>query len=127
MDRIFGCCGTILALLAVGAGSFGAHGLENVLTVETKYTFEVAVRYQMYHALGLFAVAWAAGHWPDNHWFNWAGWLLIAGNIIFSGSLYVLVFTQVKQWGMVTPFGGIAFLIGWLLLAIGFLRTRKAH
>ena len=122
MERVFGFIGAILAFLAVLAGSFGAHGLENSFTPKTKDIFEVAVRYQMYHALALFVAAWAIGRWPRNAWFPWAGWFLTIGVIIFSGSLYVLVFTQIKQWGMVTPFGGFAFLLGWLCLAIGILR-----
>ena len=72
-------------------------------------TYETAVRYQMYHALGLLAVAWLAQQYPSP-WLNWAGWLMLAGVLIFSGSLYLLVFTGVRWMGAITPLRGAAFL-----------------
>ncbi|MEK7341644.1 MAG: DUF423 domain-containing protein, partial [Candidatus Binatota bacterium] len=78
--------------------------------------FEVGVRYHMYHALALLAVAWASSRWPGGS-VTAAGWLFLAGTIIFSGSLYLLSLTGLRWLGAITPVGGLAFLLGWLLLA----------
>jgi uncharacterized membrane protein YgdD (TMEM256/DUF423 family) len=80
--------------------------------------FETAVRYQMYHALGLLAVAWAAAptHWPGRA-ASAAGWLFVAGTVLFSGSLYALALTGVRSLGAITPLGGLCFLAGWICLA----------
>ncbi len=118
MDRLFAALGGISAFLAVGAGAFGAHALRTRLTSELLVAFETGVRYQMYHALGLLAVAWAATRWPVRA-VRAAGWLFVAGTAVFSGSLYLLAFTGVRGWGAVTPLGGLALLAGWLALVIG--------
>ncbi len=78
-------------------------------------TFETGVRYHMFHALGLFAVAWAATRWPGGAT-TAAGWLFVAGTLIFSGSLYLLAITGVRWLGAITPLGGLCFLAGWLVL-----------
>lgn len=116
MDRVFVVLGATLAGLAVAAGAFGAHGLRARLSPEMLTIFETAVRYQMYHALGLLAVAWATTRWPGSA-APIAGWLLVAGIVVFSGSLYVLTLTGVRWLGAITPIGGVAFLAGWALLA----------
>ena len=108
--------GSILMLLAVGLGAFGAHGLRQRLTPDLLGIFETGVRYHVYHALALFAVAWVADKNPASL-ANAAGWAFTAGIIIFSGSLYVLSVTGVRWLGAVTPIGGLAFLVGWALLA----------
>jgi len=79
-------------------------------------TFETGVRYHLFHALGLLAVAWAATRWPGGSVVA-AGWLFVAGTLIFSGSLYLLAITGVRWLGAITPFGGVCFLAGWLVLA----------
>ena len=116
MDRVFVVLGAALAGLAVAAGAFGAHGLRDRLSPEMLAIFETAVRYQMYHALGLFAVAWATTRWPGSA-APIAGWLLVAGIVVFSGSLYVLTLTGIRWLGAITPIGGVAFLAGWAVLA----------
>ena len=116
MDRLFFLAGSISAFLAVALGAFAAHGLKNKLTPEMFNAFEVGVRYQMYHALALLAVAWASTRWPGSA-VNAAGWLFIAGTVIFSGSLYLLSLAGPRWLGAITPLGGAAFLLGWLLLA----------
>ncbi len=115
MDRIFFAMGAASALIAVAAGAFGAHGLEGRLTVDRLATFETAARYQMYHALALMAVAWASTRWPGALTTN-AGWLFVAGTVLFSGSLYVLSLTGIRWLGAITPLGGVAFLAGWACL-----------
>jgi uncharacterized membrane protein YgdD (TMEM256/DUF423 family) len=115
MDRFFFAAGSLLAFLAVAFGAFGAHALKSRLSSEMLDIFEVGVRYQMYHAFGLIAVAWALSRWPESN-LNAAGWAFIAGIVIFSGSLYVLSFTGIRWFGAITPIGGVAFLVGWAIL-----------
>jgi uncharacterized membrane protein YgdD (TMEM256/DUF423 family) len=116
VERTFAVLGALLACLAVGAGAFGAHGLRGRLTPELLDVFETAARYQMYHALGLLAVAWAADRWPGGATAA-AGWLFVVGIVLFSGSLYLLSLTGTRWLGAITPLGGAAFLAGWLALA----------
>lgn len=122
MDRIFFALGSLSAGIAVAAGAFGAHALRARLSVADLAIYETAARYQMYHALALIAVAWACQRWPDASLPQWAGWLFVAGTLIFAGSLYLLVFTGQRWLGAVTPLGGVAFLAGWACLAIQGLR-----
>jgi uncharacterized membrane protein YgdD (TMEM256/DUF423 family) len=117
MERVFFALGAISALIAVAAGAFGAHGLRTRLSPESLAVFETAARYQMYHALGLLAVAWSVGRWPGV-WPERAGWLFLLGTLLFSGSLYGLALTEFTWLGAITPLGGTAFLAGWLCLAL---------
>ncbi len=121
MDRLFASFGAIAAAIAVALGAFGAHALKARLSSTDLATFEVGVRYQMYHALALFVVAWVVSRWPSGS-VNAAGWLFIVGIAVFSGSLYVLVLTGQRWLGAVTPLGGLSFVVGWLMLAWGVLR-----
>jgi uncharacterized membrane protein YgdD (TMEM256/DUF423 family) len=121
MDRLFFSLGALSALIAVAAGAFGAHGLRARLTPELLAVFETGARYQMYHAVGLLAAAWAASRWPGGL-VGWAGWLFVAGTVLFSGSLYALALTGVRWLGAITPLGGVAFLAGWLCLALAARR-----
>ena len=121
MDRLFFALGALSALLAVAAGAFGAHALRARLSPDMLAVFETGARYQMYHALGLLAVAWAAGRWPGGAT-STAGWLFVAGTLIFSGSLYALVLSGQRWLGAVTPLGGVAFLAGWTCLLVAALR-----
>ena len=122
MDRLFATLGAVSALLAVAAGAFGAHALRSRLSADLLAAFETGARYQMYHALALLLVAWAATRWPGPP-VRAAGWLFVAGTVIFSGSLYVLALTGARALGAVTPVGGLAFLAGWLALTIGIWRS----
>lgn len=117
MDRTFFVLGAVISGLAVAAGAFGAHALRPVLPPEQMETFETAARYHMYHGLGLLAVAWAADRWPGSNLVRIAGWLLVTGMVLFSGSLYALAITRIRLLGMITPLGGLAFITGWALLA----------
>jgi uncharacterized membrane protein YgdD (TMEM256/DUF423 family) len=121
MERLFFTIGSLSAFLAVAAGAFGAHALKTRLSSDLLNTFEIGVRYHFYHALALFAVAWACTRWPGSAT-NAAGWLFVIGTIIFSGSLYALALSGVRWLGAITPFGGLAFLAGWLCLAWGVWR-----
>ncbi|MCH2338276.1 MAG: DUF423 domain-containing protein [Pseudomonadales bacterium] len=114
--------GSILCGLGVILGAFGAHGLRERLTPEMLVVFETGVRYHLIHGLGLLAIAWAASRWPDTY-VNIAGYLFVAGILIFSGSLYVLAITGIRWLGAITPIGGVCLIIGWGLLAVGVLRA----
>lgn len=122
MDRLFAALGAASALIAVAAGAFGAHALRARLAPDSLATFETAVRYQMYHALALLLVAWAVTRWPVPP-VRAAGWLFVAGTVLFSGSLYALALTGVRAFGPVTPLGGLCFLAGWASLALGIWRS----
>jgi uncharacterized membrane protein YgdD (TMEM256/DUF423 family) len=116
LSRVFFGIGSVSAFLAVALGAFGAHGLKERLAPEMLAVFETGVRYQMYHALALLAVAWACTRWPGTV-VNVGGWLFVAGTLLFSGSLYVLALSGVRWLGAITPIGGLALLAGWLCLA----------
>jgi len=109
--------GAVNAALAVAAGAFGAHGLEDRLDANALGIFETAARYHMYHALALVLCGIIATRGATT-----AGWILQAGIVIFSGSLYALALTGVKGLGAITPIGGLAFLVGWAYLAWTSLR-----
>ena len=114
--------GSILCGLGVILGAFGAHGLRERLTPEMLVVFETGVRYHWIDGLGLLAIAWAVSRWPDTY-VNIAGYLFVAGILIFSGSLYVLAITGIRWLGAITPIGGVCLIIGWGLLAVGVLRA----
>ena len=120
MDRTFLLAGAVAGLIAVGFGAFGAHGLRGRLTPEMLAVFETGVRYHMYHALALLLVAALATR-MDGKAIAAAGWLFVAGIVLFSGSLYLLAVTGVTVLGAITPIGGVAFLAGWASLAIAAL------
>lgn len=122
MERLFVILGSLSACSAVALGAFAAHGLRSRVAPDLLGTFEVGARYHMYHALALFAVAWVAARWPGGA-APMAGWFFVAGTVIFSGSLYVMVLTGQRWLGAVTPIGGLAFVAGWLLLAWSAVRA----
>ena len=114
--------GAVFCGLGVILGGFGAHGLRERLTPEMLVVFETGVRYHLIHGLGLLAVASAASRWPDTY-VSIAGYLFVAGILIFSGSLYVLAVTGIRWLGAITPIGGVCLIVGWGLLAVGALRA----
>ena len=120
MTKLFVILGAALMMLGVGVGAFGAHGLSSYFErfPNLAATYDTAVRYHIYHSLALFAAAWLVDKWPTGLT-TWAGYLFLAGILIFSGSLYLLVFTRQSWLGAITPIGGVAFIAGWgcLLLA----------
>lgn len=118
MAKLFIVLGSLSAFLAVALGAFGAHGLKSKLSKEMFSIYETAVNYHIIHALALIMVGILAKWLSDFGYLNWSGWLFLAGTVIFSGSLYVLSVTGIRQFGAITPIGGVSFLIGWLLLAL---------
>jgi uncharacterized membrane protein YgdD (TMEM256/DUF423 family) len=123
MTKTFFILGSLLGFLGVAAGAFGAHGLKNKLTPEMLAIFETAARYQMFHALALFAAAWAVTQFHPGL-ARAAGWFFLFGSLVFSGSLYTLVFSGVKAWGAVTPLGGLLLLAGWLSLVFSAIQSK---
>jgi len=107
----------ISAFTAVAMGAFGAHGLKSKIPADLMVVYQTAVDYHMWHALGLGLLAGFALHTPDSALLRWAGWFMLAGIVLFSGSLYVLAISGIKGLGAITPFGGLAFLIAWGLFA----------
>ena len=122
MPKTFILLGSISAFLVVAAGAFGAHALRDKLPADLLNSFEVGVRYQMYHALGLFVVAWTLTQWPSPLLVT-AGWLFVVGTVLFSGSLYILSLPGIRWLGAITPLGGVAFLAGWVCLAWSIWRS----
>jgi len=120
MQRTFLLAGALAGLVGVGFGAFGAHGLRGRLSPEMLAVFETGVRYQMYHALALMAVA-ALSDRLSGRLIEAAGWLFISGIVLFSGSLYLLAVTGITVLGAITPIGGVAFLAGWACLVLATL------
>lgn len=117
MSSIWFVVGALAGALGVILGAFGAHALKSRVGADLLAVFETGVRYQMYHALALLAVGVVAQRAPGS-WIQAAGWLFVAGIVIFSGSLYLMTFTGARWLGAVTPFGGLAFILGWIALAL---------
>ena len=124
MDRRFFILGSISGGLAVALGAFGAHVLKGLLSADMLANFETGVRYQMYHALALLAVAWAANQWSTSRLPAAAGWLFVAGTLLFSASLYLLALTGTGWLGAITPLGGVSFVLGWFCLLLAAWRGR---
>ncbi len=121
MDKtpsLFFSLGALLAAFSVAMGAFAAHGATRFMTEQQLGWMEKAARYNMYHALALFIVVWALTQLPaQTNLLQWSGWSFVAGVALFSGSLYVMAFTNWRL-GFVTPLGGVAFILGWMLLAV---------
>lgn len=118
LPNLFFSLGAILAALSVAMGAFAAHGATRFMSAQQLGWMEKAARYNMYHALALFVVAWALTRWISQAGLiNFAGWSFVAGIALFSGSLYIMAFTPLRL-GYITPAGGAAFVLGWMLLAI---------
>ena len=121
--KLFLILGGINAALVVMLGAFGAHGLKARMTVEMLAVYQTGVHYHLFHALGLLAVGIVALHIVDSVYLKWAGWLMLAGIILFSGSLYVLSVSGLRWLGMVTPFGGLAFIAAWIVFVIAIAKS----
>lgn len=119
MSRIFLTLGAVNAFLCVALGAFGAHGLKQRLSVEMLAVYQTGVQYHFYHALGLVGVGLMLLHYPASKPMRLSGWLMLAGIVLFSVSLYALSLTGIRGLGAITPLGGVAFLSAWAMLAYG--------
>ena len=114
--------GALMALLGVAIGAFGAHGLKPFLSEQMLAAFETGVRYHLIHALGMLSAGLSLVNVPLRQ-FKWAGWAFFLGIVLFSGSLYVMSISGVRGLGIVTPLGGLCFIVGWGLLARGYWKA----
>lgn len=122
--RLLLLLGCLNMALVVMLGAFGAHGLKPMLEPDRLNTYQVGIQYHALHGLGLLALGGIALHWHCA-WLRRAGWLLMLGIALFSGSLYALSLTGIRAFGMIAPLGGSAFILGWLALAVGLARCGK--
>jgi uncharacterized membrane protein YgdD (TMEM256/DUF423 family) len=120
MQSTFISLGGVLAALAVGLGALGAHALKTKLLPEQLETFHTAVQYQMYHAIGLVLVGLLSVH-HRSRWLDCSGWSMLVGIVLFSGLIYVWLATGRRFLVYPVPLGGVAFIVGWVLMAIGAL------
>ena len=124
MSNLFIGLGALNAFFAVAMGAFAAHALKDNLTERYLSVIQTAVDYQFYHALGLILIGLLYQQ-QKNKLTARAGWLMLCGIVLFSGSLYVLGLSGTKWLGMITPVGGVCFLVAWLMLAFGYLKPNK--
>jgi uncharacterized membrane protein YgdD (TMEM256/DUF423 family) len=122
MMKTFIIVGAINAFLAVALGAFGAHGLKDRLDAHYLDIWKTGVQYQMFHAAGLLVIGLLMGKAAASSLFTWSGWLMLAGIILFSGSLYVLSLTKIGPLGAITPIGGVCFLASWVLIILGVVK-----
>ena len=120
--KTFLVIGALAMALGVILGAFGAHGLKNKLTPDLLAVYQTGVEYHLYHALGLILVGVLINQFPQVSGLHTGGWLLLAGILIFSGSLYVLAITGIRWLGAITPIGGTAFIAGWVWIAWSLAR-----
>lgn len=123
MFKLFILLGALNAGLSVILGAFGAHGLESKLSEKMLDVFKTGVQYHIFHSLGLFVVAFLADKFPASGMIAWAGWVMLIGIVLFSGSLYVLSISGISKLGIITPFGGLAFIISWVLIVFAMLKV----
>jgi uncharacterized membrane protein YgdD (TMEM256/DUF423 family) len=121
--KAFLILGSVNAALVVLLGAFGAHALKARLSVEMLAVYQTGVHYHLFHALGLLAAGLAAMQIPDSGYLRWSGWLMLAGIVLFSGSLYLLSVSGLRWLGMITPFGGVAFIVAWMLFAAAIAKS----
>ena len=125
MQSPFLFLGAICAFLGVGAGAFGAHALKATLSADMLAVYQTGVSYQMWHALGLFGIGLLQQQTPESTRVTWAGWLMFVGILLFSGSLYLLALLELRWLGMITPIGGVCFLIAWVLVCLSVNKKKS--
>jgi uncharacterized membrane protein YgdD (TMEM256/DUF423 family) len=127
MSRLAILLGSGNAALAIILGAFAAHAIKDSLSERMLAIFNTAVDYHLYHALGLIVIGLLISLRPSSKELRLAIYLMLAGIILFCGSLYALSLTGITKLGMITPFGGVAFIIGWVLVFIAFVKYRPAR
>lgn len=116
--------GMVFMALGVVLGAFGAHGLKEKIAPNLLAAYQTGVEYHFYHALGLMLIGVVAFHFPAASGLNTGSWILVAGIVLFSGSLYVMALTGIRWLGAITPIGGVAFIVGWLWLAWSLIQSK---
>ncbi|KYG29291.1 DUF423 domain-containing protein [Alkalihalobacillus trypoxylicola] len=123
MAKIFLIIGSLVMALAVGIGAFGAHGLEGKISERMLKNYQTGVQYHMIHGVGILIVGLLALKLTSSSLLNGAGWSFLIGIVLFSGSLYIMALTGITKLGAITPLGGLAFIVGWVLIAIAAVRA----
>jgi len=126
MSRIFLALGAFNAFLCVALGAIGAHGLKSILTPDMLTNFQIGVQYHFYHALGLILVGLTLDRFPSVRTLKFSGFLMCAGILFFSGTLYVISLTGLRGLGMIAPLGGISYMLSWLLFTYAVWRNKEA-
>lgn len=124
MSKTFLILGAINAFLCIALGAFGAHGLKQTLSESMLTVYQTGVQYHFYHAFGILIIGLLLHHFPKSRLIPIAGWLMLAGIVLFSFSLYTLSLTGIRRLGMITPFGGFSFLSAWILLAFAIWKEK---
>ncbi|WP_263081111.1 DUF423 domain-containing protein [Endozoicomonas sp. Mp262] len=127
MNHRYLLSGALGGFLAVGLSAFGAHALQDLLSERLMAVYQTATSFQMYHSLALVLVALLTASHPDSKSLHWSACFFLAGILLFSGSLYMLCLTGTHWLGAVTPIGGIAFMLGWLMLVLFAIRNHKSE
>ena len=127
MYSVFLFLSAICGLTGVAVGAFGAHGLKAILAPEMLAVYKTGVDYQMWHALGIGLIAVFRQQAAESSLLKWAGWLMFSGIILFSGSLYLLAVLNIKWLGMITPIGGVCFILAWILVAVFAFQSTKLN
>lgn len=121
--KLFLIFGGINAALVVVLGAFGAHGLKTKISSEMLAVYQTGVHYHLFHALGLMVVGLLATQIEGSAYLKWSGWLMLAGILLFSGSLYILSVNGIRWLGAVTPFGGLSFVVAWMLFVVALFKS----
>lgn len=116
MPKTFLILGAINAFFCIALGAFGAHGLKKILSADMLAVYQTGIQYHFYHAFGILIIGLLLLHFPRSRLIPISGWLMMAGIVLFSLSLYILSLTGIRGLGMITPFGGVSFLGAWTLL-----------
>lgn len=124
MPKTFLILGILNMVLCIALGAFGAHGLKQFLSADMLSVYHTGVQYHFYHAFGIIVIGLLLLHFPKSRLMPVSGWLMMAGIVLFSFSLYALSVTGTRSLGMITPFGGVSFLTAWILLAYAIWKEK---
>lgn len=127
MPKIFLLLGAINTFICIALGAFGAHGLKHVLTSDMLTIYHTGVQYHFYHAIGLLFIGLLLLHFAKSRLIELSGWFMLLGIILFSVSLYVMSLTGIREIGIITPFGGVSYLIAWTVLSVAIWKEVKTE
>jgi len=127
MPKIFLLLGAINTFICIALGAFGAHGLKHVLTSDMLAIYHTGVQYHFYHAIGLLFIGLLLLHFAKSRLIQLSGWFMLLGIILFSVSLYIMSLTGIREIGIITPFGGVSYLIAWTVLSVAIWKEVKTE
>jgi len=127
MAKFFLLLGAVNTFICIAMGAFGAHGLKHLLSADMLTIFHTGVQYHIYHALGLLFIGLLLLHYAKSRLIELSGWFMLLGIILFSVSLYVMSLTEIREIGMITPFGGMSYMIAWIVLSIAIWKEVKTQ